>query len=105
MIIQDCESMEPEELSEVGRLFDEAWAALSGNGGAKNPELRTALASILLRLAHRRELGPDKMKAAALSILQGEPEADLSATQRCCPMNPAVKFSHVTNVGPSQPGI
>ena len=32
MIIHGNEIMEPEELSQLGRLFDEVWAALNATG-------------------------------------------------------------------------
>jgi hypothetical protein len=73
MIIHRNEIMEPEELAELGKLFDEAWAALRATAGQESDELRTGLASILLRLAHLRQLGPDQMKATALRIFRAEP--------------------------------
>jgi hypothetical protein len=73
MIIHGNEIMEPEELSELGRLFDEACAALNATAGQDGAELRTALASTLLKLAHLRQLSPDQMKATALRIFRCEP--------------------------------
>jgi hypothetical protein len=73
MIIHGNEILEPEELSELGRLFDEACAALNATAAQESAELRTALASTLLRLAHLKQLGPEQMKATALRILQCEP--------------------------------
>ena len=72
MIIHHNEVMEPEELAELGKLFDEAWVALRATAGQESEELRTGLASILLRLAHLRQLGPDQMKATALRIFRRE---------------------------------
>ena len=72
MIIHGNEIMEPEELTQLGAVFDETWAALSPTAGHESAELRTALASILLRLAHLRQLGPDQMKATALRIFRCE---------------------------------
>ena len=73
MIIHGNEIMEPEELSQLGSVFDETWAAIRASTGDGSAELRTALASILLRLAHLRQLGPDQMKATALRIIRAEP--------------------------------
>jgi hypothetical protein len=73
MIIHGNEIMEPEELTQVGLVFDETWAAVSNTVGEGNSELRTALASIILRLAHLRQLGPDQMKATALRLFRCEP--------------------------------
>jgi hypothetical protein len=72
MIIHGNEIMEPEELTQVGIVFDETWAAVSTTVGEGNSELRTALASIVLRLAHLRQLGPDQIKATALRIFRCE---------------------------------
>jgi hypothetical protein len=82
MIIHGNEIMEPEELAQLGVVFDEAWAALSATAGEGAPELRTALASILFRLAHLRELGPDQMKATAFRILRAEPVMAPSESQQ-----------------------
>ena len=73
MIIHGNEIMEPEELTQLGAVFDETWAAISATAGDGSAELRTALASTLLRLAHLRQLGPDQMKATALRIFRAEP--------------------------------
>jgi hypothetical protein len=73
MIIHGNEIMEPEELAQLGAVFDEAWAAVSDTAGEGNAELRTALASIVLQLAHLRQLGPDQIKATALRIFRCEP--------------------------------
>lgn len=72
MIIHDNEIIEPEELAELGVAFDQAWAVVSTTAGAENAELRTTLASIVLRLAHLRQLGPDQIKASALRIFKCE---------------------------------
>ena len=72
MIIHGNEIMEPEELTQLGAVFDEAWAAVSATA-VDGAEQRTTLASILLRLAHLRQLGPDQMKATALRIFRAEP--------------------------------
>ena len=71
MIIHGNEIMEPEELAQLGAVFDEAWAAVSTTA-VDSAEQRTTLASILLRLAHLRQLGPDQMKATAIRILSSE---------------------------------
>lgn len=72
MIIHGNEIMEPEELTQLGAVFDEAWAAVSATA-VDSAEQRTTLASILLRLAHLRQLGPDQMKATAIRIFRSEP--------------------------------
>jgi len=72
MIIHGNEIMEPEELAQLGSVFDETWAAVSGNVGEGSAEQRTSLAIILLRLANLRQLGPDQMKASALRIFRAE---------------------------------
>jgi len=73
MIIHGNEIMEPEELAQLGSVFDETWAAVSGNVGEGSAEQRTSLAIILLRLANLRQLGPEQLKATALRIVQSEP--------------------------------
>jgi hypothetical protein len=77
MIIHDNETMQPEELTQLGAVFDEVWAALGDTAGQENAELRTALASILLGLANLKQLGPEQMKATALRILRCEPVQEL----------------------------
>lgn len=72
MFIHGNEVIEPEELAQLGQLFDEAWAAV-GTVGEGSTDQRTILASILLRLANLRQLGPDQMKATALRIFRSEP--------------------------------
>jgi hypothetical protein len=73
MSIHSKEIMGPEELTQLGVVFDEAWASVSGTASEGNAELRTALASIVLRLAHlRQQLGPDQIKATALRIFRCE---------------------------------
>src|ERR1044072_8293807 len=52
MIIHGNEIMEPEELAQLGSVFDETWAAVSGSVGEGSAEQRTSLAIILLRLAN-----------------------------------------------------
>jgi hypothetical protein len=78
-MIHGNETMQPEELAQLGGVFDEVWAALGDTAGQESAELRTALASILLRLANLRQLGPEQMKATALRILRGEPVQELHA--------------------------
>ena len=73
MIIHGNEIMEPEELTQLGVVFDEAWAVVKASTGDGSAELRTALASTLLRLANLRQLGPDQMKATALRIFGAKP--------------------------------
>ena len=80
MIIHGNEIMQPEELTQLGVVFDETWAAVSPTAGDESAELRTALASILLRLAHLRQLGPDQMKATALRIFRCEPERSVASS-------------------------
>ena len=78
MIIRGNDFMEPEELTRLGKVFDEAWGAVSGTAGPEGSDLRTNLAIILFRLADLGQLGPDQMKATALRILRSEgapPEA------------------------------
>ena len=73
MIIHGNEIMEPEELAQLGSVFDETWAAVSSSRvGEGSAEQRTSLAIILLRLANLRQLGPDQMKATALRIFRAE---------------------------------
>ena len=48
MIIHGNEIMEPEELTQLGAVFDETWAAVRATAGNESAELRTALASILI---------------------------------------------------------
>src|SRR6185436_12459117 len=80
MIIHGNEIMEPEELAQLGSVFDETWAAVSGSVGEGSAEQRTSLAIILLRLANLRQLGPDQMKATALRIFRSESTFGCRAT-------------------------
>ena len=73
MIIHGNEIMEPEELAQLGKVFDEAWAAVGATAGEERADQRTTLATILFRLANLRQLGPDQMKATALRIFRSEP--------------------------------
>ena len=73
MMIHGNETMQPEELTHLGAVFDEVWAELSDTAGHENAELRTALASILLRLANLKQLDAEEMKSTALRILRCEP--------------------------------
>ncbi|MTD96252.1 hypothetical protein GIW81_18080 [Hyphomicrobium sp. xq] len=72
MMIHGNETLQPEELTQLGVVFDEVWAEFSDTAGQENTELRTFLASILLRLANLKQLGPEQMKATALRIIRGE---------------------------------
>jgi hypothetical protein len=82
MIIHGNEIMEPEELTQLGVVFDETWAALKASTGDGSAELRTTLATTLLRLARLRQLGPDQMKATALRIFRCEPEQSVAPPTR-----------------------
>ena len=79
MITDGNETMQPEELTQLGVVFDEVWAAVSDTSCQESAELRTTLASILLRLANLKQLGPEQMKATALRILRGEPIQELQS--------------------------
>lgn len=72
------EILGPEELTQLGVVFDETWAAVKASTGDGSPELRTALACTLLQLAHLRQLGPDQMKATALRLFRAEPMQSVS---------------------------
>lgn len=91
MIIHNNEVMQPEELTRLGVVFDEAWAAVSADDGQETAERRTALARILLRLANLRQLGPEQLKATALRVFRSDPtEERQSASVRIdtdCPSN------------------
>ncbi len=78
-MIHGNETMQPEELTQLGVVFDEVWAALGDAPGQENAELRTTLASILLRLANLKQLGPEEMKSTALRILRCEPIQQLQS--------------------------
>ena len=73
MIIHGNEIMEPEELAQLGGVFDEAWTAVSASASKGRDEQRTTLAIILLRLANLKQLGPEQLKATALRIFHSEP--------------------------------
>ena len=79
MMIQGNETMQPEELTQLGAVFDEVWAELCDTAGHEDAELRTALASVLLRLANLKQLGADEMKSTALRILRCEPNQQLQS--------------------------
>ena len=76
------EILEPEELTQLGVVFDETWAAVKASTGDGSVELRTALACTLLQLVHLRQLGPDQMKATALRLFRAEPIAPTSRLSR-----------------------
>ncbi len=78
MIVHGNEIMEPEELAELGAVFDETWAVLSRTVG-DDAEHRVALACILVRLAQLRQLSPEQMKATALRRLCPEPNLEMTA--------------------------
>jgi hypothetical protein len=72
MTVRGNEILEPEELSQLGAVFDETWAALSGGAGTELAHRRTTLALILLRLAGLKRLGPDELKATAIRWFRSE---------------------------------
>ena len=72
MIVHGNEVLEPQELADLGTVFDETWAVLRSTVG-DDAEQRMALACILLRLAQLKQLGPEQMKATALRRLCPEP--------------------------------
>ena len=72
MIIHGNEIMEPEELAQLGGVFDEAWAAVSASVSKGRDEQRTTLAVILLWLANLKQLGPEQLKASALRIFHSQ---------------------------------
>ena len=87
MFIHGNEVIEPEELAQLGQVFDEAWAAVGATAGEGRADQRAILASILLRLADLRQLGPDQMKATALRIFRSEPiQGFLPAAARSGPL-------------------
>jgi hypothetical protein len=92
MIIRGNDFLEPEELTRLGKVFDEAWCAVGNAAGPEAIDQRTNLAFILFRLADLRQLGPDQMKATALRILRSEvapPEAPrLSVPEPACCLAP-----------------
>lgn len=71
MVIHAKEIMEPEELSQLGVVFEDAWAAVRASAGDSD-EHRATLATILLRLAHLSQLGPNQMKATAIRMFGSE---------------------------------
>ncbi len=73
MINHGNEIMQPEELAQLGAVFDDTWAAIRAATGDGSVELRTALASTLLQLARLKQLGPDQMKATVLRVFRAEP--------------------------------
>ena len=73
MFIHGNEIMQPEELAQLGTVFDEAWAAVGATAAEGRADQRVILASILLRLANLRQLGPEQLKATALRIFRSEP--------------------------------
>jgi hypothetical protein len=95
MMIHGNETMQPEELTQLGVVFDEVWAELRGTTGQESAELRTALASILLRLANLKQLGAEEMKSTALRILRGEPvqqlQSDAPLAEVECPSSRAAE--------------
>lgn len=74
MIIQGSELMKPEELTQLGALFDEAWVEVRSHASDSEAD-RAALAAALLRLARLKQLGPEQMKATAVRIFRCEQTA------------------------------
>ena len=73
MTYHGIEMLNPEELTQLGVVFDETWAAVKASSGDGSVDLRTALACTLLQLAHLRQLGPDQMKATAFRLFRAGP--------------------------------
>lgn len=72
MISHSNEILAPEDLAQLGKAFDEAWAAVGITAGADRADQRTHLALILLRLANLRELGPGQIKDTAIRIFRSD---------------------------------
>jgi len=86
MFIHGNEVIEPEELAQLGKVFDEAWAALGATAAHGRAD---HLASILLRLANLRQLGPEQMMATALRIFRSEPIGIFPAVPPVAPSYPS----------------
>lgn len=80
MIIHGNEIIEPEELAQLGTLFDKTWAAVgcSANND-RYAEERTHLACILLRLHGLRQLDPDQVMQPAVRLFRQQSPALMSA--------------------------
>lgn len=90
MSIHRHEIIEPEELIQLGAVFDETWAALRASA-SETEENRAALAAIVLRLAYLSQLGPDQMKATAIRLFRAETPVARGAgnTEASCPAGAA----------------
>ena len=61
----DMTSYQPELLGLFQRIFDEIWQELEPNVSQDDEERRSELARRII-LAHRRGLGPDRLRATVL---------------------------------------
>jgi membrane-associated phospholipid phosphatase len=89
MFIHGNEVIEPEELAQLGKMFDEAWAAVGATAAEGRADQRAILAAILLRLANLRQLGPEQLKATALRIFRSEPIGIFPAVPPVAPSYPS----------------
>ena len=75
MPIHNDKVLGPEELTTIGSLFDETWAAVGGSlGGAGAAEARTRLASIMIGLAEIGSLAPEEIQRRAIRIFLSAPD-------------------------------
>lgn len=91
MPVSRVETLEPEDLESLGRIFDETWAFIGAAFEDADPETRaearTRLASLLLELAGK-EASYEHVRRVVLHIYQQTPrrraadprEAQLSST-------------------------
>jgi hypothetical protein len=74
MILNRREVFQPEDLTNLGSAFDQAWTIVSsGLGDTARSAARTRLADIVLRLARVNEIDPDEIKRMAIRIFQSDP--------------------------------
>jgi hypothetical protein len=71
MTIHGTEVLGPEELVELGAIFDDTWAAMGNCTSSEwSSSERARLASILFRLFGLKRLGPDQARQTALRIFR-----------------------------------
>ena len=69
-MIHDNEVLEPENLAELGALYDKAWSTFRSFAiSERDSGERARLACILLRLYGLRQLGPDQLTQTALRLM------------------------------------
>lgn len=73
------EIYEPDEIAQLGIVFDATWTRIAAVGLAVTAAARDELAAILLGLADLRQLGPEQMQTTAIRLLRERCEQPMRA--------------------------